>query len=192
MHLFFFLIIFIATYQNVFSQDENNSTYFKVEGDSIYKKEIDLNEVVIYNPVEFLNNKERLDYFVLKRKVLKVYPYAKMASERLKKLNSRLDKIKSKRKRKKYTRMLEKFLQDELTVELKRLTRTEGQILVKLIYRETGSTAFSLVRELRNGFKAFTYNTIAKVFKISLKETYDPMTVREDQFIEDILRNSNL
>ena len=192
MHLFFFLIIFIATYQNVFSQDGNNSTYFKVEGDSIYKKEIDLNEVVIYNPVEFLNNKERLDYFVLKRKVLKVYPYAKMASERLKKLNSRLDKIKSKRKRKKYTRMLEKFLQDELTVELKRLTRTEGQILVKLIYRETGSTAFSLVRELRNGFKAFTYNTIARVFKISLKETYDPMNVREDQFIEDILRNSNL
>ena len=192
MHLFFFLIIFIATYQNVFSQDENNSTYFKVEGDSIYKKEIDLNEVVIYNPVEFLNNKERLDYFVLKRKVLKVYPYAKMASERLKKLNSRLDKITSKRKRKKYTRMLEKFLQDELTAELKKLTRTEGQILVKLIYRETGSTAFSLVRELRNGFKAFTYNTIARVFKISLKETYDPSTVREDQFIEDILRNLNL
>ena len=192
MHLFFFLIIFIATYQNIFSQDENNSTYFKVEGDSIYKKEIDLNEVVIYNPVEFLNNKERLDYFVLKRKVLKVYPYAKMASERLKKLNSRLDKIKSKRKRKKYTRMLEKFLQDELTAELRRLTRTEGQILVKLIYRETGSTAFSLVRELRNGFKAFTYNTIAKVFKISLKEKYDPLNVREDQFIEDILRNIDL
>ena len=192
MHLFFFLIIFIATYQNVFSQDENNSTYFKFEGDSIYKKEIDLNEVVIYNPVEFLNNKERLDYFVLKRKVSKVYPYAKMASERLKKLNSRLDKIKSKRKRKKYTRMLEKFLQDELTAELRRLTRTEGQILVKLIYRETGLTAFSLVRELRNGFKAFTYNTIAKVFKISLKEKYDPLNVREDQFIEDILRNLNL
>jgi len=192
MHLFFFLIIFIATYQNVFSQDENNSTYFKFEGDSIYKKEIDLNEVVIYNPVEFLNNKERLDYFVLKRKVSKVYPYAKMASERLKKLNSRLDKIKSKRKRKKYTRMLEKFLQDELTAELRRLTRTEGQILVKLIYRETGSTAFSLVRELRNGFKAFTYNTIAKVFKISLKEKYDPLNVREDQFIEDILRNIDL
>ena len=192
MRLFFFLIIFIAACQNVYSQDENNSTYFKVEGDSIYKKEIDLNEVVIYNPVEFLNNKERLDYFVLKRKVSKVYPYAKMASERLKKLNSRLDKIKSKRKRKKYTRMLEKFLQDELTAELRRLTRTEGQILVKLIYRETGLTAFSLVRELRNGFKAFTYNTIAKVFKISLKEKYDPLNVREDQFIEDILRNTDL
>ena len=192
MRLFFFLIIFITICQNVSSQEENNSTYFKVEGDSIYKKEIDLNEVVIYNPVEFVNNKERLDYFVLKRKVSKVYPYAKMASERLKKLNSRLDKITSKRKKKKYTRMLEKFLQNELSAELRRLTRTEGQILVKLIYRETGLTAFSLVRELRSGFKAFTYNTIAKVFKISLKEKYDPLNVREDQFIEDILRNTDL
>jgi len=192
MRLFLFFVIFVLSSLKMLSQDDNNSIYFKIEGDSIYKKEINLNEVIIYKPVEFTNDKERLDYFVLKRKVTKVYPYAKMASERLSKLNTRLDKIKSKRKQKKYTKMLEKFLQEELTAELKRLTRTEGQILVKLIYRETGSTAYSLVRELRNGFRAFTYNTIAKVFKISLKETYDPLNVREDLFIEDILRNSNL
>ena len=192
MRLLLFLVIFVLSSQKMLSQDDNNSIYFKIEGDSIYKKEINLNEVIIYKPVEFINDKERLDYFVLKRKVTKVYPYAKMASERLSKLNTRLDKIKSKRKQKKYTKMLEKFLQEELTAELKRLTRTEGQILVKLIYRETGSSAYSLVRELRNGFRAFTYNTIAKVFKISLKETYDPLNVREDLFIEDILRNSNL
>ena len=188
--LCFFLIFFLQLVA-VFSQDEN-STYFKIEGDSVFKKEIDLKEVVVYKPVIFADNQERLDYFVLKRKVLKVYPYAKMASERLAKLNDRLNKIKSKRKKKKYTKMLEKFLQEELTAELKKLTRTEGQILVKLIYRETGSTAFSLVRELRNGFRAFTYNTIAKVFKISLKEEYNPLKVREDLFIEDILRNSSL
>mgnify|MGYP001353435738 FL=1 len=188
--LCFFLIFFLQLVA-VFSQDEN-STYFKIEGDSVFKKEIDLKEVVIYKPVVFADNQERLNYFVLKRKVLKVYPYAKMASERLAKLNDRLNKIKSKRKKKKYTKMLEKFLQEELTAELKKLTRTEGQILVKLIYRETGSTAFSLVRELRNGFRAFTYNTIAKVFKISLKEEYNPLKVREDLFIEDILRNSSL
>ena len=192
MRLFLFFVIFVLSSQKMLSQDDNNSIYFKIEGDSIYKKEINLNEVIIYKPIEFINDKERLDYFVLKRKVTKLYPYAKMASERLSKLNTRLDKIKSKRKQKKYTKMLEKFLQEELTAELKRLTRTEGQILVKLIYRETGSSAYSLVRELRNGFRAFTYNTIAKVFKISLKETYDPLNVREDLFIEDILRNSNL
>ena len=191
MHFLCLFLIFFLQLVAVFSQDEN-STYFKIEGDSVFKKEIDLKEVVIYKPVVFADNQERLNYFVLKRKVLKVYPYAKMASERLAKLNDRLDKIKSKRKKKKYTKMLEKFLQEELTAELKKLTRTEGQILVKLIYRETGSTAFSLVRELRNGFRAFTYNTIAKVFKISLKEEYNPLKVREDLFIEDILRNSSL
>ncbi len=191
MRFLCFFLIFFLQLVTVFSQDEN-STYFKIEGDSVFKKEIDLKEVVIYKPVVFADNQERLNYFVLKRKVLKVYPYAKMASERLAKLNDRLNKIKSKRKKKKYTKMLEKFLQDELTAELKKLTRTEGQILVKLIYRETGSTAFSLVRELRNGFRAFTYNTIAKVFKISLKEEYNPLKVREDLFIEDILRNSSL
>ena len=189
MRFLCFFLIFFLQFVTVFSQDEN-STYFKIEGDSVFKKEIDLKEVVVYKPVIFADNQERLDYFVLKRKVLKVYPYAKMASERLAKLNDRLDKIKSKRKKKKYTKILEKFLQEELTAELRKLTRTEGQILVKLIYRETGITAFSLVRELRNGFRAFTYNTIAKVFKISLKEEYDPLNVREDLFIEDILRNS--
>ena len=191
MRFLCFFLIFFLQFVTVFSQDEN-SPYFKIEGDSVFKKEIDLKEVVIYKPVVFADNQERLNYFVLKRKVLKVYPYAKMASERLAKLNDRLNKIKSKRKKKKYTKMLEKFLQEELTAELKKLTRTEGQILVKLIYRETGSTAFSLVRELRNGFRAFTYNTIAKVFKISLKEEYNPVKVREDLFIEDILRNSSL
>ena len=190
MRFLCFFLIFFLQFVTLFSQNEN-STYFKIEGDSVFKKEIDLKEVVVYKPVIFADNQERLDYFVLKRKVLKVYPYAKMASERLAKLNDRLDKIKSKRKKKKYTKMLEKFLQEELTAELKKLTRTEGQILVKLIYRETGLTAFSLVRELRNGFRAFTYNTIAKVFKISLKEEYDPLNVREDLFIEDILRNSS-
>jgi hypothetical protein len=189
MRFLCFFLIFFLQFVTLFSQNEN-STYFKIEGDSVFKKEIDLKEVVVYKPVIFADNQERLDYFVLKRKVLKVYPYAKMASERLAKLNDRLDKIKSKRKKKKYTKMLEKFLQEELTAELRKLTRTEGQILVKLIYRETGITAFSLVRELRNGFRAFTYNTIAKVFKISLKEEYDPLNVREDLFIEDILRNS--
>ena len=191
MRFLCFFLIFFLQFVTVFSQDEN-STYFKIEGDSVFKKEIDLEEVVVYKPVIFADNQERLDYFVLKIKVLKVYPYAKMASERLAKLNDRLNKIKSKRKKKKYTKIREKFLQEELTAELKKLTRTEGQILVKLIYRETGSTAFSLVRELRNGLRAFTYNTIAKVFKISLKEEYNPLKVREDLFIEDILRNSSL
>jgi hypothetical protein len=73
---------------------------------------------------------------------------------------------------------------------LKKLTRTEGQILVKLIYRQTGNTAFSLVKELRSGWRAFWYNTTARMFKISIKEEYHPEEVHEDYLIEDILQRA--
>ena len=184
------LIFVFCLFSNFLKSQENADTYYKIEGDSIYSSHINLNEVTVYRPIKLETNEDLVMYYTLKRKTLKVYPYAIMASERLTKLNSRLTKIKSKRKKKKYTRMLEKFLQDELTAELKRLTRTEGQILVKLIHRETGITAYELVKELRNGFRAFTYNSIAKFFDISLKREYDPQNIKEDIFIEDILRRN--
>ncbi|MEL0174732.1 MAG: DUF4294 domain-containing protein [bacterium] len=186
-----YALIFICFLtSNFILSQENADTYYKIEGDSIFSSHINLKEVTIYKPINLETNEDLVMYYTLKRKTLKVYPYAKMASERLTKLNSRLTKIKSKRKKKKYTRMLEKFLQDELTAELKRLTRTEGQILVKLIHRETGITAYNLVKELRNGFRAFTYNSVAKIFDISLKREYDPKNIKEDIFIEDILRQN--
>ena len=188
---FFFTYLLIFCASSLFAQD-STGTYYKIEGDSVFSKSINLKEVIIYKPVKLESQEDLVMYYTLKRKALKVYPYAKMASDRLVKLNSRLEKIKSKRKRKKYTRMLEKFLQDELTAELKRLTRTEGQILVKLIYRETGTTAFELVKELRNGFRAFTYNTVASFFDISLKTEYNPEKIKEDLFIEDILSKEGL
>ena len=184
------LIFICLLTSNFILSQENADTYYKIEGDSIFSSHINLKEVTIYKPINLETNEDLVMYYTLKRKTLKVYPYAKMASERLTKLNSRLTKIKSKRKKKKYTRMLEKFLQDELTAELKRLTRTEGQILVKLIHRETGITAYNLVKELRNGFRAFTYNSVAKIFDISLKREYDPKNIKEDIFIEDILRQN--
>ena len=184
------LIFILCLFSNFLKSQENADTYYKIEGDSIFSSHINLNEVTVYRPIKLETNEDLVMYYTLKRKTLKVYPYAIMASERLTKLNSRLTKIKSKRKKKKYTRMLEKFLQDELTAELKRLTRTEGQILVKLIHRETGITAYELVKELRNGFRAFTYNSIAKIFDISLKREYDPQNIKEDIFIEDILRRN--
>ena len=119
-----------------------------------------------------------------------MYPYAKLASDRLVELNSRLGELQSKRKRRRYTREVQKFIEQEFSEELKKLTRTEGQILVKLIYRQTGITAFDLVKELRNGWRAFWYNTTASFFDISLKEEYHPDLVHEDYLIEDILQRA--
>ncbi len=161
-----------------------------VEGDSIFRSSIPLDEVYIFSKLEFASYKEKLRYYILRRKTIKVYPYAKLASERLVELNDSLGKITSKRKRKRYTRHVQKYIEEEFSEELKKLTRTEGQILVKLIYRQTGKTAFNLVKELRSGWRAFWYNTTAKLFKISIKEEYHPESIHEDYLIEDILQRA--
>lgn len=159
-----------------------------IEGDSVFRSSIALNEVYLFGKLKFPTYKEKLRYYILRRKTHKVYPYAKLAAERLVELNDSIVTIKRKSKRKKYTKKIQKYIEDEFSEELKKLTRTEGQILVKLIYRQTGTTAFNLVKELRSGWRAFWYSTTAKLFKISLKEEFDPINVHEDYLIEDILQ----
>ncbi len=161
-----------------------------VEGDSVFKSSIALEEVYLFGKLKFPDYKSKLRYYILRRKTLKVYPYAKLAAERLVELNDSIVKIKRKSKRKKYTKKIQKYIEEEFSEELKKLTRTEGQILVKLIHRQTGSTAFSLVKELRSGWRAFWYSTTAKMFSISLKEEFNPREVHEDYLIEDILQRA--
>ena len=180
------MIFFVSALISLHGQNEE--IYYKFEGDSITKKEFELSEVTVYNEINFKDLDERIKYLILRRKTLKVYPYASLAAERLKKLNDRLGKLNKRSKRKKYTRIVEKYIQEEFTEELKKLTRSEGQILVKLVFRETGKTTYQLLKELRNGFRAFSYNLVARAFDISLKEKFDPKNSREDYFIEDILR----
>lgn len=164
--------------------------YIMIEGDSIFQHFIPLEEVYLFGKLKFPSYEDKLQYYILRRKTIKVYPYAKLAADRLVELNDSLTSIKSKSKRKKYTKEVQKYIEGEFSDELKKLTRTEGQILVKLIYRQTGKTAFNLVKELRSGWRAFWYNTTAKMFKISIKEEYHPDNVREDYLIEDILQRA--
>lgn len=161
-----------------------------LEGDSIFRNSIELDAVYIFGKLKFDSYDDKLRYLILRRKTIKVYPYAKLASERLVELNNRLESIKSRRKQKRYTRIVQRFIEDEFAAELKKLTRTEGQILVKLIYRQTGITAFDLVKQLRSGWRAFWYQTTASLFDISIKEEFHPESVHEDYLIEDILQRA--
>ncbi|MEM6720353.1 MAG: DUF4294 domain-containing protein [Bacteroidota bacterium] len=187
------LIILLLTFvcqAQIITQDTIKVKPFLIQGDSIPRTAIELDEVIVFNKLEFSSKEERIRYLVLRRKTLKVYPYAKLAAERLVKLNDRLGKIESKSKRRRYTKRVQKFIEEELTAKLKKLTKTEGQILVKLIHRQTGETAFKLVKRLRSGWKAFWYNTTANLFNISLKREFKPESNHEDYLIEDILQRA--
>lgn len=161
-----------------------------IEGDSIMQSTIALDEFYVFSKLKFSNYDEKLRYYILRRKTLKVYPYAKLAADRLTELSDSLTKITKKSKKRKYTKEVQKYVEGEFSDELKKLTRTEGQILIKLIHRQTGITAFDLVKELRNGWRAFWYSTTAKMFDISIKEEFHPDLVHEDYLIEDILQRA--
>ena len=113
-----------------------------------------------------------------------------MAADRLDSLNTRLEKLKTKREKRQYTKLIQKYIEGEFSDKLKKFTRTEGQILIKLIHRQTGETTFDLIKELRSGWRAFWYNTTASMFDLSLKKGFDPLNVKEDFLIEDILQRN--
>jgi len=161
--------------------------YIIFEGDTLV---IELEEVRLLKKLKFKNNKDRRYYYWFRKKVHNAYPYAKLAEDKLSVINLQLEKIKSKRKRKKYTKRMQKYFEEEFTDQLKKLTRTEGRILIKLIHRQTGRTSFEMVKDLRSGWKAFWYENTAKVFKLSLKNEYHPESVAEDFLIEDILQRA--
>ena len=186
-HLFLLLILFS---NNLISQDNLEELDFLFPGDSIPSNTFMLDEVTVFQPLKFNNDEEIKRYVILRYRVKKVYPYAKLASERIIKIDARVDSIKSKRKKRVYLKKLEKFVYAEFSDELRKLSRSQGRILVKLLNRQTGLTAHKIVSEYRNKFRALLYNTAASFYSISLKDEYEPFVDYEDYLIEDILQRS--
>lgn len=156
--------------------------------DSLSTDRIRLERVVIVAPFNYESRAERREYLILKRKTKKVWPYAVLAAERLSTLEERLNGLKSNYDKRAYTKRVQKYMENQFTDQLKDLTKTEGQILVKLLNRQTGETTYEIIRELRTGWRAFRYNITAGLFTISLKEAYNPLENKEDYYIEHILR----
>lgn len=192
------IISFMLSLTNLLAQEKSKNNVLKdtsfvygdyiiFEGDTLL---IALEEVRLLKKLKFANNKDRRYYYWFRKKVHNAYPYAKMAQDRLTVINSRLENIKSKRKKRQYTKRLEKYFEDEFTDQLKKLTRTEGRILIKLVHRQTGETSFHMLKDMRSGWKAFWYENTAKLFKLSLKSEYHPESVAEDYLIEEILQRA--
>ena len=187
----YYLFLLLIFFSNILTcQEEIEKLDFLFPGDSIPTNTFVLDEVTVFQPLKFKNDEEIRKYVILRYRVKKVYPYAKLASERMNRIDSRVDSIRSKRKKRLYLKKLEKFVYDEFSDELRKLSRSQGRILVKLLNRQTGLTAHKIVSEYRNEFRALIYNTAASFYSISLKDKYEPFEDYEDYLIEDILQRS--
>lgn len=182
----FFILLFVFIGYSSFSQNSEERVVYKsvIDGDTLYiipLDEVEIKGEAIHKNKRLLRRTNRLI-----RYVKKVYPYAKIAGEKLIEYDSVLRQAETKAQRRKLMRQAEKEIKEEYEGDLKKLTYTQGKILLKLIDRETGDTSFELVKDLRGGFTAFFYQTFARFFGLNLKVKYDPQG--KDKKIEEIVR----
>ncbi|WP_314894797.1 DUF4294 domain-containing protein [uncultured Capnocytophaga sp.] len=185
-------VLFIGAILGVFSAVAQEDTAEKLR-DSIapYETVINLEDVFVFgNQPAFRNEEQRKKYELLKYRVKKVYPYAKLAADKLYQIERTLDTLPNNRQKKRYTKKVQEEAEARFTDELKKLSRSQGKILIKLIYRQTGDSAYDLVKNLRSGWRAFWYNNTAWFYDLSLKSVYNPLEVEEDFWIEDILQRA--
>ena len=164
------------------------------EGKNVMKAKIIGNDTILVAEIPELNvypgylYRNRWDYWRYQRLVRNVkaaYPYAKIAGIRLIELDNQLVMEKNEKKRKELIKNAEKNIRAEFEEDVKKLTITQGRILIKLIDRETGNTSYHVLQNLKGNVSAVFWQAIARIFGSNLKSEFDPYG--EDELIERII-----
>jgi hypothetical protein len=189
--LFAFLCCFTANAQKVDTLSTSPKTngplmgQLIINGDTVAWSVLD--EVLFVAKPTLNDVQARRNYYALMKKVGRVYPYVREAALRMDSVNMQLEGIDRKRQRRKYTKSYQKYLEERFEPELRKLTRSEGQILSKLVFRETNTSVYEIIKTYRNGLSARFWSMTAWWYDIDLKRPYDPENDAEDRLIENIL-----
>lgn len=144
-----------------------------------------IEDIVVVARRTFKSEDDRLRYLRLERNVLRVLPYAIYAQKRYEQLDRELALVSSKKDERRLVKACEDEIKSKFNAEIKNLSISQGQILIKLIQRQTGNTSYELVKEMKGSMSAFFYQSVAKIFGHNLKSSYD---AQEDYEIENIIR----
>lgn len=155
----------------------------KVGSDSI--QYVRTNKIYIFPPMEFKNDKQRKAYNRLVANIKKVLPLAKECNQIILETGAYLQTIPTKKERDAHMKAVEKGLKEEYTPRIKKLTYSQGKLLIKLIDRETHSTGYELIQAFLGPVRAGFYQAFAWVFGASLKKRYDPKGA--DRLVERIV-----
>ncbi len=178
------IILFLllsASFVEVRAQQRHGSWHQEVvveNGDSIPMFYV-LPVYVFSRPVDLRRYRRLVDA------VKKVYPVAQIAKKRMAEMEEELCRLPTKKAQKAYIRQVYHEIKEEYTPVLKRMTRTQGRVLLKLIDRETEYTAYEVLKEFRGGFVAGFWQGVSRVFGQNLKSEYD--REGEDRMIEQIV-----
>ncbi|MCU4157235.1 DUF4294 domain-containing protein [Carboxylicivirga sp. A043] len=154
-----------------------------IENDTL--PHINLQEIPVIPPYKFKNKRHKRRYGKMVRNIKKVLPYARSAGEKVNAINAHLSTLTTEKEKKEYLKQAEKELFDEFEAPLRKLTFSQGRLLIKLINRETGDTTYDLIKQYKGGFTAFFWQGVARLFGSNLKSEY--YKDGDDQMIEHII-----
>ncbi len=155
-----------------------------VDGDSV--KYMEMDNIYVYGPMQFKNEKQRRAYNRLVQNVKKTLPLAKEVRSMMEETYEYLMTMEGEDERKAHMKVVEKSVKAEYTPRMKKLSLSQGKLLIKLIHRETNSSSYDLVKAFLGSGRAAFYQTFAWMFGASLKKEYDPEG--KDRLTERVVR----
>lgn len=144
------------------------------------------NNITIYPRERFRNKKEEEFYWKTVRDVKRTLPYAKLISATLLETYEYIDTYKSQKEKQAYLQQFEKEIFRQYKPVMKKMTKGQGKMLIKLINRETNQNSYSIVKAFLGTFRAGFWQTFSKFFGASLKAGYHPGKNKQDAMIERI------
>ncbi len=160
--------------------------YYWTDIDGEHVKMIVLNEITVFPPLKFKNKKEEEFYWRTVRDVKKTLPYAKLAFSTLCETYEYIQTIPDKKMRERHLKTLEKDIFEQYKPVVKKMTRNQGKVMLKLINRETDQTSFNIVKAFLGSFRAGFWQTFGRFFGMNMKSGFHPDKNREDAIIERI------
>lgn len=153
------------------------------EGDTIAS--LRMPTLYVFKPLIFKNKKQQQAYNRMVRNVKRTLPIAKEVNRAIIETYEYLQTLPDEKARQKHLNQVEKGVKEQYTPRLKKLSFSQGKLLIKLINRETNSSSYELVKAFLGPFKAGFYQAFASIFGASLKKEYHPEG--EDAMIEQIV-----
>jgi len=145
-----------------------------------------IRNITVYPPMKFKNKKEEEFYWRTVRDVKKTLPYAKLAFSTLCETYEYIQTIPDKKMRERHLKTLEKDIFEQYKPVVKKMTRNQGKVMLKLINRETDQTSFNIVKAFLGSFRAGFWQTFGRFFGMNMKSGFHPDKNREDAIIERI------
>lgn len=145
-----------------------------------------LTDLYVYPPLTFKSNKEKQEYDRLMRNVKLTLPWAKLIAETLVETYEYIETLPTEKEREDYLKRMEKEIFNQYKPTLKKFSRTQAKILIKLVQRETNQSSYEIVKAFLGSFRANFWQGFGKLFGVSLKSDYNPDGNKEDARIERI------